>query len=387
IEVRPSRIVVGVERDERRELRPGARMGARRVLAQPGPVQAEPQQARADGPAVLPEQMPPLDLRPVVAEPLAAGIEAERRRDPRPSGERRMPGDRSAAVAPCGRPEGRLSLSRRAVDHVDDAHERGGAVHDGSGAAQDLDPIHVRQVERGERRIEGAARRDAVHGKEEGVELLQTPEFWHVAGGAAVAARGDVDARDERQGAPEVVRPPPQKLLPTDDRHRDGGRRRLFRDARGGDLDALLEGGRLRSLCRLLREDIQGVEGGQRQAERKEEPQAMERKVFLDAWRGRHQDPSDTGYRLADERLRRSRAQCGKGADRPIIVDLAALRKGGSPRPPPSAVRWRLKNAESYHLLSSRSLGEFSECGRWPQPPAGSPALRVECATGDLKNS
>jgi hypothetical protein len=140
------------------------------------------------------------------------------------------------------------------VDDVDHADERGGAIGHRRGTAQDLDPIHVGQIERLDGGVERATPGDAVHGQEERVEFLQAPELRDRAGGAAVAARRDVDPGDQQERAAQIVGAAAGQLLAGD--HVDGGGRRAsgLRHLRGDDLDVLLVRRRDRLRGRLGRQ-------------------------------------------------------------------------------------------------------------------------------------
>ena len=254
VQVRVRRVLVRVDRHQRRQAVAHPRAGARRILPLPQAVETEAQDARAGDAAVAPAKVAALDPGPVVAEALALRVEINRRLQTRPGRQGSAPGERAGPVTARRGAQARTALAGGAVDDVDDADEGGGAISHRRGAAQDLDAVHVGEIERLDGGIERATPGNAVHRQEERVELLEAPELRDRAGGPAVAARHDVDSGDQQEGAAQIVGAAAGQLVPRD--HGHGGRRRAgrFRHLRGDDLHVLLVRRRDRLRGRLARQ-------------------------------------------------------------------------------------------------------------------------------------
>ena len=115
-------------------------------------------------------------MLPRVAETVALAVYrqglAQSRDGGQGDGASRSPG----AVRPIAGGGGVGRLAGGIVDDLDDPDEGGRAKKHRRGPLQNLDPLHVRQIEIGNRGIEGAAQGNAVDDQQEGVELMQAPE-------------------------------------------------------------------------------------------------------------------------------------------------------------------------------------------------------------------
>src|SRR6185295_9911961 len=180
----------------------------------------------------------------------ALGVDGEGLLQAAGRGEGGGEGGAAAAVVAAPDPPRASSRAGRTVDDVDDADERGGAVHHRRRAAQDLDPLDVREVDAGEGGIEGAAPGHAVHDEEKSVELAQAPDLGHRAGGTGVASRSDRDAGGERQRGGKVGDAAVGELLAADDGDRGRDGLDVLGGPGGGHLDVLGDGGG--RLLRLL---------------------------------------------------------------------------------------------------------------------------------------
>ena len=114
--------------------------------------------------------------------------------------------------------------------------------------------LHVFQIERRERRVEGATPGNPVHHQQERIEFAETPELRHGAGGARIAAGSNGHAGREGQRVPQRRRPASSKIGASN--HLDGGGDivRLLGDSSRDGLDW---GKRIRSLG-PLRGDLGG---------------------------------------------------------------------------------------------------------------------------------
>src|SRR5260370_27147452 len=96
--------------------------------------------------------------------------------------------------------------------------------------------MHMSQVKRGQRGIEGATQRHTVHYQEKRVEFFETPESRNRTGGAPIATPRNLNADGESQRAAQVPNSPGPELISS--AHLDCSRNfvRRFRETPGQHL-------------------------------------------------------------------------------------------------------------------------------------------------------
>ena len=172
---RVGRIDIGVQREARRQHAVLDRMRAVRILTQRCHVDIEMELAQISVAGSTIQNMTAIHAGTILAELLRRGIRAERLLEYAPI--RQIAADRGHAGAARTRADryARGRGPRRIVNDLDDADERGRAVHDRRRAAQHFDALDIGQIQRRQCRVEGTARRDAIDNKQEGIELAQAP--------------------------------------------------------------------------------------------------------------------------------------------------------------------------------------------------------------------
>jgi hypothetical protein len=152
------------------------------------------------------------------------------------------------------------------VHDVNHADERCRAVGDRRGAAQHLDALDILEVQRGERGIERAAPRHAVHDEKKCIELTQSPKLGDGARRSGVAARCDRNAGGQRERVAQRGCPTRSEILLAE--HFDRGRNVVggLRESSGDDFDR--RNARRRRLGLRLRSDDNDTEDLQRAREK-----------------------------------------------------------------------------------------------------------------------
>src|SRR5262249_55497092 len=138
--------------------------------------------------------VPARERGPVITESGSLAIDAQARLPAAESWQREI--ERPAAAAKAADVRGSVGLLHGgcSVNDMDDADKRRGAVGDRRRSAQDLDALDIAQVQRRQRRVEGAAPRDVIDHQQERVELAQAPEFGNRAGWTDIRALSDDDS-------------------------------------------------------------------------------------------------------------------------------------------------------------------------------------------------